>query len=173
MLPTRREHIRVASPSSSVQPRSRTTPTTSNDGSAAETPDSLEYRKRAPSGDAIPRCTKPRTNASLTITVRAAGLKSPPWKPRPATIGRSKASKKPGPTDDCREAGLERRTGAGRDVDGRGPLNRKRRPRHAIGERDRDVASGDWLHRLGPPAGLLACQNQARVSMTSDGTRSR
>src|SRR5262245_50901917 len=30
------------------------------------------------SGDAIPRCTRPRANASLTITVRAAALKSSP-----------------------------------------------------------------------------------------------
>ena len=38
----------------------------------------------------------------------------------------------------CREASVKRRTSAGRDVDGRGPIDRKRSPRHAIGERDRD-----------------------------------
>src|SRR6187431_2390578 len=38
----------------------------------------------------------------------------------------------------CRDADLERRSGAGRDFDDRGTTDLKRCPRHAIGERDRD-----------------------------------
>ena len=38
----------------------------------------------------------------------------------------------------CRDADLERRSGAGRDFDGRGPPDLKRCSRHAIGERDGD-----------------------------------
>ena len=63
--------------------------------------DDAGYRRRAPIGDPRPAsCENSRANASLTMTVRAPGLRSPPWNARPATIGRSNASKNPGPTAD-------------------------------------------------------------------------
>src|SRR5262245_55392485 len=93
--------------SSGLSPRSRTTPTISNQASASAEPTADRslavafdlYFRRVPNGD--PRCvnrSNRRANVSLTITVGAAGERSRLSKSRPVTMARSKVEKKSGPT---------------------------------------------------------------------------
>jgi len=66
-------------------------------------PDDTANRRRAPIGEPFPVSREnARANASLTMMVRALELMSSRLNARPATTGRSNASKNPGSTDDIR-----------------------------------------------------------------------
>ena len=151
------KHIRgLVTRSSGSRPKSRTTPTISNHGScAAETPGSLEYRRRAPIGDGDPAghefarerfVDDDRSGGGTAVAARGTRARRRSGDRMP----RRNPDRPP-----MSDADLVRRAGAGRDLDGRAPFARQSDP----GARSANVTAttpGSCAMRCASPANVRA-----------------